>query len=138
MWEGVLLSHTIFDDRARRVGNVVAYRADFKNGTVYMAMIIEPCSNRAFIANDTVLLFVNYLLTCWPIRKIYGEVSERNLAQFKGALGRTILEEGRLKEHDYYNGKYWDFLVVALYRATWLEQIHTQLPRLLPSGVPGD
>jgi hypothetical protein len=64
-------------------------------------------------------LAVQYLFVGWPLRKIYLETPEYNLRQFDGAVGWILKEEARLVEHEYLNGRYWDHVILALWRDDW-------------------
>ena len=61
-------------------------------------------------------LFVRYLFRLWPLRKLYLELPEFNLPQFASAVRVGLLkEEGRLRGDRYFDGAYWDQLVLAVY-----------------------
>ena len=34
-----------------------------------------------------------------------------------------FMEEGRLKEHDYFQGQWWDHVIVSTWRQTWHESM---------------
>ena len=55
----------------------------------------------------------------WPFRKLYAEVAGFNYAQFASAVPLIFTEEGRLTDHDFYQGRYWDKHVLALSRDRW-------------------
>lgn len=134
LWQDVLASFTIVRSKSQvPVGLVYAYRADFRNGFTHMALIVEDVPDRPILAHDGVLLFVNYVFTCWPFRKIYGETSERNWQRFQNGSTMAFVEEGRLKEHEYFGGRYWDSLFLALYRHQYEERARRILPRILAS-----
>ena len=111
---------------------ITAYNADLRNGHAYLALIVQPSKRRALIAHDANLLFINYLLTGWAFRKLYGETSERNLESlFPGAVGRYVKVEARLVDHEHFDGQYWDTIIMALYRSDWEAIINERLPRIL-------
>jgi hypothetical protein len=64
-------------------------------------------------------LAFQYLFKGWPLRKIYLETPDYNLHQFDGAMGWLLREEGRLVEHEYHDGRYWDHVTLALWRSDW-------------------
>ncbi len=67
-------------------------------------------------------LFLEYVFRGWSFRKLYFELPEFNLAQFSRGVNRLFVEEGRLREHLYYDGRFWDKVILALYRTTWEAQ----------------
>ena len=73
------------------------------------------------IGMEASFLFVNYLFTNWNFRKIYVEAPSFVLEYYKSALGRVFVEEGRLREHEYFGGRYWDKLICAIWRHDWDE-----------------
>jgi hypothetical protein len=69
-----------------------------------------------------VALFLDYVFTCWNFEKLYLEVTEYNLAQFRSGMGRFFDVEARLRGHVWYAGRRWDQLTLALYRERWQRQ----------------
>ncbi|EQD25851.1 hypothetical protein B1A_22129 [mine drainage metagenome] len=65
---------------------------------------------------EGVALFLDEILRNWNFRKLYMEAPEFNVDQVKSGLGSFFHEEGRLKAHHFYDGKYHDQLLLALYR----------------------
>jgi hypothetical protein len=130
LWAGALV-HFIVEDLRGGVplGIVSAYGADFATGTVYVAAAkfsggVETGSR--FVG--AIGLVGDYLFNGWPFRKVYFETAEYNLAQFDGAMGWLFVEEARFREHIFLGGRYWDQIVLALWRDTWTEQ-RTRLVR---------
>ena len=113
---GVFCQFIIFDrESAKPIGLARAYQANSRNGTLWMGGIVEPESHGKRAGLEALFLFVNYLISTWPIRKIYMDVPEFNLDQFSSGLRRIWHEEGRLIDDVYYGGVYWDRITLALY-----------------------
>jgi len=54
---------------------------------------------------------------CGRSRRSISETPEFNLHQFQSAIDVGLFqEEGRLKGHRFYDGNYWDYLILAVYR----------------------
>ena len=86
------------------------------------------------------LLFFDYLFTVFNIRKLYAEVLEFNFGQFASGAEHVFKVEGRLTDHDWYDGRYWDMLVLALYRDDFMRDWHPRVAELIapkPTGVAG-
>jgi hypothetical protein len=47
-----------------------------------------------------------------------------------------LVEEARLRDHMYYDGRYWDKLILALYRDTWEARSARIMTAALPRSVP--
>ena len=60
---------------------------------------------------------------------------------FRSGLGRFFQEEGRLRDHSFWNGRYVDLMILAVYRPTWEREAeilsrHLWAPAGEPSLVP--
>lgn len=120
LWSGVQAQFVIETPPPRkRAGLVVAYNADLANGTVYLATLIDNEYHRKVWPLEGILLFVEYLFQNWNFRKIYAETPEFSASQFSSGAGSLFEEEGRLRQHQYFKGRYWDFIIYALARELW-------------------
>jgi RimJ/RimL family protein N-acetyltransferase len=64
-------------------------------------------------------LFLEYVFTCWDLRKLYMQLPEYNYEQFASGAERFFVVEGRQREHTFFGGRHWDQLTLAIYRQTW-------------------
>ena len=103
------------------VGHAVLYDLNLKDRTAVMALAVTPLAARRGWGAEAGALFLRYIFATWDVRKIYAETIAYNLPQFPLAF-RRFVEEGRLKEHVYYGGRYWDLVILALYRDRWMAQ----------------
>jgi RimJ/RimL family protein N-acetyltransferase len=122
LWEQVLAQFIVETRERRPVGVVSSFEPDFRNRFVRIA----ACSSSEFESTGLVLegvaLLVSYLFSSFDFRKIYAESLEANYAQFSLGEGRLFEVEGRMKEHEYVDGRYQDFVLMAIYRDAWREQ----------------
>jgi RimJ/RimL family protein N-acetyltransferase len=135
LWAGVL-AQFVAETRADNsmLGLVTAYDADFSNGTVHLAALLEPDVHRRGWPIEAILLLIDYLFENWAFRKLYAESLEFNAAAFSRGAQRLFDLEGRLRSHEYFRGKHWDLLIFALYRTRWEEQ-RSRYERILSPGV---
>ena len=120
MWTGVLTQFLITQtESGRALGLTVAYNADLRNGHAYIAAVMDQHEVLPGSGVEANALFLDYLFTTWNFRKLYAEVLAFNLPQFSSGLGSAFQEEGVLREHHYYGGRFWDQHLVAYYRETW-------------------
>lgn len=119
LWQTVLCQFVIeHKTTSEPLGLVVAYQADLANGFAYIAVLTDP--GRPTLAGpEAANLFIEYLFSSYPLRKLYGESSDYSLAGFASAFRVTLREEGRLRRHVFLNGDYRDWVVSALYREDW-------------------
>lgn len=135
--EGALVQLLIVDDRdgtEEWVGLARAYNADFQHGYAYLAVTKLGVADSSTKIVEGVVLFLDHLFRTWDLRKLYLETPAYNLDQFASGTGRLLDEEARLRDHWYYDGRYWDHVVLSIWRERWDERG----PRLLRSAVGFD
>lgn len=124
LWQGVLTQFVITRaGEAEPLGLIVAYNADLRNQTVYAAVMLAPSLEKQGWVLDATALFLVFLFQTWPFRKIYYEMLEFNYARIASGEGRHFCIEGRLREHEFHDGRYWDFFTLAVYREGYLSLI---------------
>jgi RimJ/RimL family protein N-acetyltransferase len=97
------------------VGHVFAYDANHSDGHLSMAVLSDRSLGASGV--EAAALFLRYLFSQWPVRKIYLEGPEYNVLQYASAARTGLLsEERRLRNHRYYDGRYWDEVCYAVYR----------------------
>jgi RimJ/RimL family protein N-acetyltransferase len=101
------------------VGLLQIVNADFRSGHAGISVLLRPEFIRRGWPLEGILLVVNYAFLTWPFRKLYFESVEPTAALYRGALGPYLQEEGRLLGHEFINGAYVDYHILALYRSTW-------------------
>jgi hypothetical protein len=138
LWRGVLCQHLLVraDDGAP-LGLLSAYQADLANGTCYLGVLGDGMQEAAGLVLEGALLFVTYLFHTWDLRQIYAEVPGYALDAFGSGMGRYFVEEGRLVEHSYHAGRYWDLHVLAIHRAAWAKTAEPLLDALGAHEVIG-
>ena len=101
---------------AQAQGLVVAYNTDPRSSHTYVGTMLSPKLARSGLGVEATALFAAYLFMTWPFHKLYFEVIDYNLDQFASTLGTLFVEEGVLREHQYYDGKYRDTHILAAYK----------------------
>ena len=120
VWSGVLVQYVIVWRRTgARIGTAMCYGADFKNryARIGGALLLDAPSPYSL---EGFAVFLDHLFTQYDLRKVYGESLEPNTHGFYSAIGSIVHEEGRLREHEYFDGAYHDLLNLAIYRDEWL------------------
>ena len=113
-----LLAQFVVVERAtgQPVGHVQAYNPDINAGVASLAAAMAPAAHRTGIGIEAGYLFAQYLFQTFRLRKLYIEVPSFNLPLLRGAIAAVGRLEGVLKGHVYYDGRFWDRHVVAIYR----------------------
>jgi hypothetical protein len=129
LWQSVLAQFIVVAIPAGTpLGLVVAYRPSFQDRHAYFAARRWSMGAQSPLFLLGSALFLDYVFTCWDFRKLYMEVPEFNMPQFASGLGRLIAEEGRLRGHYWFDGRHWDQVILALYRARWTQLRDRFLP----------
>jgi RimJ/RimL family protein N-acetyltransferase len=100
-------------------GWVMSYKFDPANGTAYIGVIIAQPFIGSGIGIEAAGLFLDYLFRYWNLRKIYSEAPEYTFRSYRSGLGKVFREEGVLLGHRYYDGRFWDEHIIAVYREDW-------------------
>jgi RimJ/RimL family protein N-acetyltransferase/acyl carrier protein len=98
------------------IGHVVCYNGNIASGFGYIGAVFAPQYIGSGVPIEAVALFVRYLFCTWDLRKLYMEVPEFNMDAIATGVDRLFREEGRLRAHEYYNGRHWDAHILAIYR----------------------
>jgi hypothetical protein len=118
-------------DRAA-LGIATVYAHNFQDQHAFLALASFSPGGRSPLVLMGGAMFIDYVFSCWAFRKLYLEMPEYNLAQFARGINRLFVQEGQLRGHHYYRGRWWDKLIFALYRERWEERS----PRVLAAAMP--
>jgi len=120
LWSGVLCQYIVAGvNDLVPIGIVTAYKADYRNGHVFLAGMSFPDARGTTASAEGFELFVEHLFGAFPFRKVYAEILEPNLEQFDSVVGNLFLEEGRLRGFLFMNGAYVDMITLTLNRDAW-------------------
>lgn len=98
------------------IGIFYTYRYSPANGTVFATMAVDKARQQLGCAAEAGLMAYRYLFTNYPLRKVYANVFEFNKESYDFSRSCGFVEEGFMKEHIYYDGRYWGMYTLALYR----------------------
>lgn len=139
MLYGGTLVHFIAErsDTGKPQGIVAAYDARFNARSCYLAFqrtTDYPGVSEMF---EAFILFVDYVFRTWDFRKIYADVPGFNFSKYCSHPSDMFQIEARLREHDFYNGQWWDLFTIAIYRQRFIEfsQLWGPLLGLEPLGA---
>lgn len=116
LWDGILCQFVVEGVETGRIHGLASlYGYNPRSDTCYFAVVGPPDRNTRGRLLEGLIILVEYGFRTWDIRKMYAEVLEFNLPQFR-SLERYCELEGRLLAHEYHDGALWDLLTYALYR----------------------
>jgi RimJ/RimL family protein N-acetyltransferase len=104
------------------LGMVVVFNANHQDGHAQLAVARLKPEDRNPAMMFGLALFLRYVFTCWNFRKLYMEVADYNYDQFASGAGKFFEVEGRLREHSYYAGRYWDKLILVMTREAFRDR----------------
>jgi hypothetical protein len=131
LWESVLAQFIVESTADHQpLGLAALTSPNFRDGFAYVSALGAMERRSLGRVAEGVLLTVNYGFRLWPFRKLYMEASEESLRAFSSGLGRLFEEEGRLRGHVFWNGRYQDVAILAVYRQVWEQTAPAVLERL--------
>ena len=98
------------------VGLVQCFAASLKHGTAQIGATLRPEYQQVGWPIFGVARFVDQLWSEYPLRKLYVEVAAHNRDTMSRGLESLFSWEGRLSEHEYWNGGYEDVHFYSLLR----------------------
>lgn len=121
-----------------RVGHAVCYQAHRANGHAYIGLHGIPDARNSGRLVEAGRMFITYLFEAFGFKKLYAECPEFNLEAFRSGLsfGDAIVQEGRLRKHEFYAGRSWDLYVFAIYREAWEREWNRFSTRVADSAGP--
>lgn len=112
LWRGVYAQFVVVDratgDRAGLVG---FYNVAVDAGRAYAFALADP--DRSPKVTEGFGLLCEWGFEHQGFQRIYLEVPEFNLDQF-ASLGDAAVVEGRLRNHEIWQGRYWDYFILVL------------------------
>jgi RimJ/RimL family protein N-acetyltransferase len=119
--DGVLDRRVVRLERGKEVdGIVTAFGANLRNGTASLGIVMRSGLHSTGAGMVACGLFIDVLFDEWPLRKLYAEIAEYNVSQFRSAIDKFCVE-AVLRGHIERQGRTWDSLVLAIDRETWVE-----------------
>lgn len=98
------------------VGFVYSYDISPLDGTIYAAIYLKEAKRNKGFGAKAGALFLDYLFTYYPFRKIYCDVFGYNKTSYSFLENTGFVVEGELKEHRFFGGQYYSLFKFAMYR----------------------
>lgn len=109
-------------DTFEKIGFIYSYNAHSGDGYVYTSVYLTEKYRQSLFGAEAGLLYYCHLFRYFNYRKIYSEVYDYNRASNKFLISAAFSLEGKLKKHRYYNGKFYDLNIYAVYREEFLQK----------------
>lgn len=130
LWNGSDLQFLICSTKTGQpIGHISTYQTDDLSGTSKVAIALDPAKQRVAWPMEGVALFFNYCFETFPLRKLYFEVPEYNLHNFKGFAAAYLLKEGELVDATFADGGWWNQVILTLTRSNWIQFMNSRVGR---------
>jgi acyl carrier protein/RimJ/RimL family protein N-acetyltransferase len=135
LYNGVLAQFVVDDLQAgQRVGLVQATEAQLIDGHARVSAVVTPERIGTGWIVEALGLFADYLFATFPLRKLLAEVPAFAWPALASGDGGAFAVEGRLQDHRYAAGQWWDVYLVALRRDEWIPWAAPKLAALRGAG----
>lgn len=116
---GVLLA--VETKEGRHIGSIGLFGISWRDGTANSGTLIgeRDCWNQGY-ATDAKMTLLNWAFHTLNLRKICSSALEFNEASFFYNFKCGYREEGRRRAQYYRDGRYWDEILIAVFREEWL------------------
>ena len=113
----------IKDDSHDFIGFLIAYDYMRDDSHMKVTVYVKPEFQYGAYGLIAAVKFIDFLFKFYNLNKIFTEVYDFNEPSLKLHKTFGFVEEGRLKEYKYYNGKLHDMLIFAVTREDFYERI---------------
>lgn len=122
LWEQVHAQFLIVSNKqGARAGIATCYAADLHSGHAHVGFTFSPPFQNSGILGEVAIILLDFIFERWPFRKLYFQMPEFIFAEHQRGIGRYLAEEARLAEHHYFDGRYWESVVLSVSASAWRE-----------------
>jgi hypothetical protein len=111
LWRAVHCQYLVCDPAGTRLGVVGLYNASLDAGRVHGFAVGDP--DRGAAVTEGFGLLCAHAFDELGFTRIFVEAPEFNLVQF-ASLGDTGVVEGRLRNYEMWQGRFWDLFIVSI------------------------
>jgi len=110
----------ICTSKGRHIGNIGLHQVDMRLGVGTTGTLI---GEKAFwgkgYGSEAKMLMLAFAFRTLSLRKVYSDVIAFNERSLRYSLGMGHKVVGRRRDHWYREGRYWDDILLELFRADW-------------------
>jgi RimJ/RimL family protein N-acetyltransferase/acyl carrier protein len=132
LWDQVLTQFVVATHDAKPVGLVTCFEPDFRNRYAYIAAVADRRFEASGLVLEGMTMLISYVFAQFDLRKLYAESLASDFDRYASGGGRVFEVEGRLRDHEYVDGGYQDYVLSSVWRSSWRE--HHQ--RILGTAPP--
>lgn len=131
LWAGVHVQYVVCGRDGRPAGIVGLYNSNLRAGHSHVFAVAAP--DAGAVVSEGLAALVAWAFDELELAKVWVEAAEFNLEQF-GRLAGFARVEGRLTNHEYWRGRFWDTVVLSVSAETWARELRPLFERQ-PRGV---
>ena len=103
------------------IGFVQAYNVNPADGWCMVRAHFEQAQRGRQPGTEAWFALIDYLLGGFGLQKIYVDLPGFSSDVLEATVAGLFAEEGRFREHTFFDGRYWDVVRLAVYREAWPE-----------------
>ncbi len=115
----------VIEAEAKVIGDIGLHDIDRRHGTAELGIGIYE---RDFLGKgygrDAINVLLEWAFEVQNVRRIWLETSAVNERAIRSYSACGFVEEGRLRQHDFFRGEYVDVVVMGLLRSEWQARRH--------------
>jgi len=119
LWDQVLAQFIVATHDGKPVGLVTCFEPDFRNRYAYVAAVADRRFEASGLVLEGMTMLISYVFAQFDLRKLYAESLEADFQKYASGGGRVFEVEGRLRDHEYVDGGYQDYILSSVWRSTW-------------------
>lgn len=132
LWDQVLTQFIVATHDGKPVGLVTCFEPDFRNRYAYIAAVADRRFEASGLVLEGMTMMISYVFAQFDLRKLYAESLESDFERYASGGGRVFEIEGRLRDHEYVDGGYQDYVVSSVWRTSWRDHHHRILGTVPP------
>lgn len=126
LWAGVHAQFVVCDVQRVPIGLVGLYNSNLVAGHTRLFAVAAP--GRGIEVTAALGELGTWAFEEFELNKVWIEATEFNLDQFAG-ISRFATVEGRLCNHEYWRGRFWDLVLMSISAEVWSTEIRPRLER---------
>ena len=123
MFDGFYCQYVVMHSGGARCGIAGLYNVNLASRFGYLHALSVPRNASATRTLVGAAIVADLAFRVWGFRKLYVEGPEPSLGAVGPALSRVAHEEGRLAQHEMFEGTYVDHVTYAVYAADWSDSV---------------
>ena len=123
------------ESNADPIGFISTYKFNRLDGHIQLSIFLLPEYRKMHYSVEAGIIICHYLFTYYPIRKVCCSVFGYNTVCADLLLSIGFEKDGELRQHKYYNGRYYNVFLFSLFRDDFYNRSNKFLSRMNKTKV---